>query len=409
MLDLKVLLELNDFKDLDDVALVEVAEHAQVIESPAGERLIAEKLANQVAYLLTGTLEVQTTGGVHQTLQAGTERAQNPVFISATPGHYARCSTATSVLLVERQTIDKYGIRHQRDSNELDYADFDTMIAGDSSLELMNEITRLFQSKSITLPSLPEVAIFINGVINQAGINNKQLANVIQMDPIIAARVLQAANRPVETTATEYQTIREAIERIGLQNVQTIVQAVVLRDLFMPSTELIVKRFKQFYQHSIRIGVICYELAKRLKGFNKDRAFLLGVLHDIGVVPVLVVADKHQELAYKASNIDMTLRQLKSYIGSAMLQQWGFAEDYCEAAKHAYDWQRQTNKPDYCDLVQVALMHSHLVGGSKIEGPALSALPAFVRLGLDKVNPVDNMQLLKDMTTRVSELVKHVS
>lgn len=408
MIELKVLLNINEFKDLDDVALVELAENARVDDFQQGDRLVAEKLADKVVYLLSGTLEVQTTGGVHQTLEATSARAQTPVFMSSTPGHYARCSSATRVLLLDKAPIEKYGIKHQRGSDELDYSDFDTMVAGNSSLDLMNEITGLFQSKSITLPSLPEVAIFINSVIAKDDINNKQLANIVQMDPIIAARVIQAANRPLEHTASEYRSIREAIERIGLEGLRTIVNAVVLRDLFMPSTELIVKRFSQFYEHSIRIGVICYELAKRLPGLDKEHAFLVGVLHDIGVVPILVVADKHSELAYKASNLELVLRQLKSYIGSVMLQQWGFAEEYSNVVKHAYDWQRNISKADYCDLVQVALMHSHLVGGSKIDGPALFDLPAFKRMGLDRMNPVDNIQLLKEMGLRVNDLVKNI-
>ena len=55
-----------------------------------------------------------------------------------------------------------------------------------------------------------------------------------------------------------------------------------------------------------------------------------------------------------------------------MLEQWGFAEEYSVVVKHAYD--------------QVALMHSHLLGGSKIDGPALFDLRIFKRLGLDKAN-----------------------
>ena len=406
MIDLKLLLQLNDFKDLDDVALVEVAEHARLDKLHVGDRVVAEKMANSVLYLLKGVVEVQTTGGVHQTLQATSERAQSPVFLTNTPGHYARCTQPARLLVIEKAMIEKFGIQHQRSKPELDYGDFDTLPAGDSSLSLMNEITKLFQSKSITLPSLPEVALYINSILAKDDVSSKQLAKVVQMDPIITARVIQVANNM--NVQSQCASIREAIKRIGLKGLRTIVSAVVLRDLFMPSTELIVRRFNQFYEHSIRVGVICYELAKHLPGFDKHHAFLAGVLHDIGVVPILVVADKHTELAYKASNLEAVLQQLKSYIGGVVLQQWGFDKEYSVIAKHAYDWNRQITRADYCDLVQVALMHTHLLGGATIDGPALFDLPAFKRLGMDKVNPVDNLQRLKDMDLRVQELVKKI-
>jgi len=408
MIDLKLLLKLNDYKDLDDVALVEVAEHARLDNLKPGERVVAEKMANHVLYLLSGVMEVQTTGGVHQSLDSISERAQSPVFLSSTPGHYARCTKAAKLLSIEKSINDKFGIQHQRGRDELDYGDFDTLPAGDSSLSLLNEITRLFQSNSITLPSLPEVALYISSVVAKDGVSSQQLAKVVQMDPIITARIIQVANNSAEQTKEECVSIRDAIKRIGLKGLRTIVNAVVLRDLFMPSTELIVKRFSQFYEHSIRVGVICYELAKHLPGFDKNHAFLVGVLHDIGVVPILVVADTHSELAYKASNLEAVLRQLKSYIGGVILQQWGFDREYSEIARHAYDWEHQPIKTDYCDLLQVALMHVHLLGGNKIDGPALFDLPAFKRLGMDKVNPVDNMQLVKDMDLRIRELLKKI-
>ena len=63
---------------------------------------------------------------------------------------------------------------------------------------------------------------------------------------------------------------------------------------------------------------------------------------------------------------------------------------------------------DYCDLVQVALMHLHLIGGEKINRPELSELPAFKRLGFDKMNPVDNLQTLKELSLRIKDMIKMI-
>ena len=408
MLDLKILLALNDFKDLDDVALIEVAEHAKLDDLQQGERIVAHKMAKQTLYLLDGMIEVQTTGGVHQTIKAETERAQNPVFLVDTSGHYGRCQTACKILSVQRSIIEKFGIKHNRESNDLNYGEFDTVPANNASLVLMNEITELFKSKSISLPSIPEVALYINAAVDKEGMNRKKLAKIIQIDPVIAARVIHVANSGVTDSNEKYDSIRSAIERIGVSGVRTIVNGVVLRDLFMPGTELIVKRLNKFYEHSIRVGVICYELAKRLPGFDKDHAFLTGVLHDIGVIPVLVVADRHAEIAYKASNLDSVLAQLKSPIGSIVIQQWGFADEFVDIAKHAYDWDRQVSKAGYCDVVQVALMHSHLVGGEQINGPAICDLPAYKRLGMDKLNPIANIQILQELEKRIKILVSRI-
>jgi len=406
MIDLKILLNLNEFKDLDDAALVEFSETAVVSDFIHNERLVAETYAKFTLYLIEGTLDIQSQGGVNQSINAHTERAQDPIFFADNPGNYACCSSASKILLVERHLIDKYGIKHNRDRNEFNYAEFDTLPSGESSLALLTEITALFKSKSVTLPSIPETAIFISNAINKENMSTQKLAEIIQMDPIIAARLVLVANSALYGSGMKNKSIQTSIAKIGLDGVKTIVIGVVLRDLFMPNTEVVIKRMSQFYEHSIRIGVICYELSKRLRQFNPDHAFLAGILHDIGVVPILVVADNHTELAYKASNLEHVLVELKSYIGGMLLQQWEFDQEYIDIAKQVNNWNRNIKKADYCDLVQIALMHSHLVGGPKIYGPDLHKLPAFKRLGLDKDNPVENIQTIKEIALRVKELVQ---
>lgn len=406
MVDLKELLKLNDFKKLDDAAMVDVAEHAVIKDYAENDRLVAEKMTGYTLYLLKGELDVQATGGIQTLMFSDDERAQSPIFYSDTPGHYGRCLSACKVLHVENSRIEKYGLNHDRFKTDLNYADFETLL-GNTSLALFDEITELFKSKSITLPSLPEIAMYINAALEKEDVSTKKLSKIIQMDPVIAARVVQVANSSLYGD-TKSDSIQAALARIGIDGVRTIVMGVVLRDLFMPNTQPVIDTMTKFYEHSIRTGVICYALAKKLPGFNPDQAFMAGILHDIGVVPILVVADRHPQIATKANNLNAVLNHLKSYIGGMVLQQWDFADKFIDVAKHAYDWNRKVEKADYCDLVQVALMHSHLVGGEKIKGPELSELPAFKRLGFDKMNPMDNIQALKELSLRIKDMIKMI-
>jgi len=406
MIDLKELLALNDFKNVADAAMVDIAEHANIKSYPENERMVAEQFSGKTLYLLSGELELQSTGGIQTLIWADTERAQEPLFFSDSPGHYARCLSGCKILLVERAVLEKYGLNHDRFKTDLNYADFETLL-GNTSLALFDEITELFKSKSVTLPSLPEIALYINAALEKDDISAKKLSKIIQMDPVIAARVVQVANSPLYGDSHS-DSIQDALSRIGVDGVRTIVMGVVLRDLFMPNTQPVIDAMTQFYEHSIRTGVICYALAKKLPGFNRDQAFMAGILHDIGVVPILVVADRHAQIAEKENNLAAVLGHLKSYIGGMVLQQWDFADKFSEVAKHAYDWDRKVEQADYCDLVQVALMHSHLVGGEKIRGPELSSLPAFKRLGFDKVNPVKDIQTLKDLSLRIKDMIKMI-
>jgi len=408
MIDVKYLLAFEDFKDLDDAALVDISTNAMMSTYQTNDRIVARKTDKVILYLLGGVVDLQTTGGVSQLISAESERAQSPLFNSNALGHYARCTLPCKLVQIQKNITEKYGIQHNRDNNKLDYANFETLPSSNANLEILNEITELFKSNLVTLPSLPEIALYINAALNDQTLNTKKLAQIIQMDPIIAARIVQVANSALYISNGKSETIQSAIARIGLENIRNIVMGVVLRDLFMPDTEIAVYKMTQFYEHSIRIGVICYELAKRIPGFKPDRAFLFGLLHDIGVIPILVVADSHTRLAHKESNIDAVLNQLKSHIGAMILQQWQFDEELVESAKQAYNWKRDVIKADYCDLVQVALKHSHLIGGEAVAGPELFELPAFKRLGLEELNLIDNITALKEISQRVKELIRMI-
>ena len=263
MVDLKELLSLNDFKKLDDAAMVDIAEHAEIKNYNENDRLVAEQMTGYTLYMLKGEIDLQSTGGIQTLMFSDDERAQSPLFYSDTPGHYGRCLSKCKILLVERTIIDKYGLNHDRFKTDINYADFETLL-GNTSLALFDEITELFKSKSITLPSLPEIALYINAALEKDDVSTKKLSKIIQMDPVIAARVVQVANSPLYGD-TENNSIQDALARIGLDGVRTIVMGVVLRDLFMPKSQPVIDAMTHFYEHSIRTGVICYALAKKIK------------------------------------------------------------------------------------------------------------------------------------------------
>lgn len=48
MVDLKELLGVKDFEKLDDTAMVDVAEHAEIIDFKENDRLVAEQYAGNV-------------------------------------------------------------------------------------------------------------------------------------------------------------------------------------------------------------------------------------------------------------------------------------------------------------------------------------------------------------------------
>lgn len=409
MISVRILLSIADFISLGDVGLIDLTTHSEIHEFKSGAKLDTEKYKAKIIYLLSGTLNVFDPGNKLQTIQSGTPRAQHPVFRLRLPGYKANCKNDCKILFIDEKVYDKYiGAQWDGGSTTINVGNLNDAIPKDTNGQIIADIENKFLQDKITLPSLPEMALHIQSELADENLSVNKLSSIIQSDPVISTRIIKVANSPIFGINKNITSIKKAITIIGMDAVHAIVISVVLRDLFKPESDLIKKMMARYYEHSMRIGVISYVLAKGMTGYNRDHAFLAGLLHDIGVIPLLVVADSHPELSHQAENLDAIIEQLKGKVGSMLLKNWGFDEGLCNVAAHAYDWQWQSteNSFDYIGLVQVALMHSSLVGGDKIKGPPLCDIPAFKNLGLDKINPVEDLQKLKEVTTRVTDMIK---
>lgn len=409
MIDVKTLLAFNDFSSLGDVALIDMASHSEILLVKKGKALNAKETSHKKLFLLEGEIELHGIELSDKVIKENTQRAQQVVFRFHSPGLNAKCITDSVLLCMDSKIVNKYVDCANRKSAGMyvDTVKIDTL--KESGNDIIEEITARFDTKEFNLPSLPEMALHVNKALEDDSINMNQLSSTLQSDPAITARVIQVSNSALFRSGQPIESLHAAITRIGLEAVRSIVISVVIRDLFHPETALIKKTMKRFYEHSIRIGVICYVLSKRCKGFDPDRAFLAGLLHDIGVIPLLVIADKHSELSHKAGKLDEILSDLKGTVGSILLRQWDFNVTYALTSEQAYHWEREsTYSPDYCDLVQVALLHSNLVGGEKVPGPSLMELPAFKRLDLGNSDPAEDIQKLTELSHRITEMMNNL-
>ena len=396
---------LDDLKHLDEAALGDIAAHVSDTEYEVNDMLLADQYTDYSLYLSEGSLEILSDNGIKTEVEHSSARARAPIFRSSDSGMTARCLTPCKIITIAKDLIDKHAMKNPKRFNEIIIAELDTLFEHNNSQSLVNEILTKFKSQTVELPSLPEIAININTAIEDENLSFNQLAAAIQTDPGITARIMQVANSPLYGGGKKANNIMDAISILGLSTIRTVVMADVLRDLFSPDNNLIKKAMKEFYEHSIRIAVICYDLAQRIPKMNPEHGFLVGLLHDVGIIPILVIADSHPGLARQAGHLETTLQHLKGHIGYVLLKQWNFDDEYANIAKHAYHWTRSADKADYCDLVQIALMHEQYVGGKKYQSPQLSELPAFKRLNMQDIDPAQNLKLLNDLSKRIRDMI----
>jgi HD-like signal output (HDOD) protein len=398
---LRLLLDLQDLDEMGDVALLDLARDARRETLRAGESLSADAHLDRHVYLVEGEVELLAGGRIMHRVEAGTERARAPLFRVRTHGLVARPLGQATLLSLDQATFESYRSTLREKSGSgitVEEVESDDVNAG-----LIEDIRRAFYHREVDLPTLPELAMRINSAVQNPDADFRTIAATIAADPVIAARTVQVANSAMYAGIRRVESVQQAITRIGLQATRAIVMTVVMKNLYQPVTPLVQQRMREYYRHSIRVAAISHALAARVRGFDPERAFLAGLIHDIGVLPLLIHADRRETLSLDAAVLEQILRELASPVGKSLLKQWDFETDLCEVAGNADNWRREIDQADYCDIVQLAQLHCTVVGGkAPVGAPPLQQLPAFHRVPLDQIDP---LQLVEEARKEIQEIV----
>lgn len=393
------LLALHELEGIGDVALLNLAHNTRIEKFPPATVLRASEHQDRRLYLLEGVIELVADNKTIQSIDASSARAATPLFRIHTPGLTAICHGVVTFLSIDDSVFEYYAGAVETAGSGIVVAEYQQ---NPDEPEVVTEVRLDFTHSEVDLPSMPEIANRIYSILQNDDVDLRQVAETIKIDPIISVRIIQVANSALYRSAVPIETIKDAISRIGLNSTRAIVMSVVLKSLFTAKSKLIHRLFNRFYQHSIRVAAVAHTLAKQLKSFDPDEALLAGLIHDIGVVPILVEADHHKGLNENEAELEDILQQHSSKVGSALLSQWGFEEVFVLVAQESENWSRQAEHADYCDLIQVAQLHCNMVGGKKIMAPPISEIHAFKRLELEHL---DLESIIKEAKHEIHEIV----
>jgi putative nucleotidyltransferase with HDIG domain len=233
-----------------------------------------------------------------------------------------------------------------------------------------------------------------------------KLAQVIQTDPAVSAKLIKSANGSLYHGQPLVETCARAISRLGLNTTKHLVVSFVLRNLFQEkiTTELLNHRARDLWNHSVEVAAISMALANVTPELDAEEALLAGLLHDIGELVILSYADKYPEYRKDSDALRSVVSQLKGDIGAAILREWQFPVEFITTAAESEQWKRSPDaKPDYCDVVLVAHLHSYF-GTAKMDGlPGLAEVPAFGKLAGGSLTPEVSMLVLDEAKEMIHE------
>ncbi len=269
---------------------------------------------------------------------------------------------------------------------------------------------KFMQSEKLALPTIPDVAFKIRRAINDDTANNNKIARVVQTDPSITARLIQIANSPLYRGRRNIESCPEALTRIGLKSSQDFITAFAMKAVFNAKSPIIRKKMQELWAHSSYVAAISAVFAHKTPGFDPDRAMLAGLVHDIGVVPILTYADKHPNILANPQDLIDAVKELRVEIGIQIIRKWDFPSDFEDVITHAEDWQRESgDTPDYTDIVMISQLHSFIGKVDIKKMPKMDDLPAYQKLAsgrLDIDQSINILDLVKDEIEDVRQMLR---
>ncbi len=144
-------------------------------------------------------------------------------------------------------------------------------------------ILRAVQSPETNLPTLPAVAVEISRLTQDETSSAVDLERLIMTDQTLTSKLLGVANSAYYGRRGTVDTVRQAVVLIGFQAVQDLVLGVSIIGLFDPTLQAPGMTMKGLWAHSIGVAAATAALAGSApEPLARDRAFVAGLLHDIG-------------------------------------------------------------------------------------------------------------------------------
>lgn len=272
---------------------------------------------------------------------------------------------------------------------------------------LYHDCYKFMQSDSLDLPTIPDVSFKIKRAINDSSANNNKIARVVQVDPSITARLIKISNSPLYRGRRKIESCPEALTRLGLQSAQQIITTFALKSVFTAKSKLIRKKMNELWQHSSYVAAISAVLAHKTPGFDPDKAMLAGLIHDIGIVPILTYADKQPDILASPKDLAETVRQLRIDIGVQILHRWEFQEDFATVIVNSENWLRDEKKaPDYADIVMISQLHSYIGKIDPKKMPKLDDLPAYKKLVSGQLSADFSINVLDEAKDDIKDIQK---
>ncbi|MGJ8687142.1 MAG: HDOD domain-containing protein [Spongiibacteraceae bacterium] len=207
--------------------------------------------------------------------------------------------------------------------------------------ELINDVS--------SLVSPPKVASRIAALLAEEDTTTSQIAELIEQDPALSAKLLKIANSALYSGGREIDSVRKALTRLGSKQLNELVMGIEVSKSFSTLPNAFIS-LEDFWKHCLYCAVIAKKVADHCRCCDPGAAFTGGLLHDIGQLAIFSrLTDETSEVLnesledYDGIVTHQAEKDVLGFdhtdVGVALAKQWGLPSSLqdCIYAHHELD------------------------------------------------------------------------
>jgi len=211
------------------------------------------------------------------------------------------------------------------------------------------------------LPVFHTVAVKLQQLLATRSFEIDDVIELISEDQSLSGRVLKVANSSYYAGLTKIATIKDAIIRLGAQEIANMAMLASQFEFYNSPNETLNRMMQNLWSHALACGVGAKWLTRKAgyPGMAAE-AFMGGLMHDIGSLALLKVLDdilKSNETSVLFSDqlINEIIEAMHEEVGYTLMKAWNFPDFYCDIA-HTH----HTEEFNHSNILLVAVRLSNL-------------------------------------------------
>jgi HD-like signal output (HDOD) protein len=234
----------------------------------------------------------------------------------------------------------------------------------------MNVLQRIYEISEI--PTLPEILLKVQELINSESGNAEFLSKIIRQDPSLSSKVLKIANSAFFNTGNQrVSSLSLAIARIGFNEIKNITTAITLIKHLSKHSDII--DYKVFWRHSLSAAYLTQTIAgilpQKMTQEELQICFLAGLFHDMGILVYDQFFHKEfekimeyaltKEHSFLEAERMVAGKETHQMVGSALLEMWKIDSQVISGVRYHHAFEKAPI--NHCLIVAITYLSEYIL------------------------------------------------